>query len=421
MSIIAIFALPVLIAAPHQPNEPGSFTFRERTAALVTMPPKDHEIFNKARQLLNGPELVEYAIGRQPLFPNPAKPSAVYTYASKFIDISKPGWALFAPSGKLIAKGEVLPTAAQVLEALNKAGIQSPVKTLRDFLKKYPNSIEARAELMRLLRIKAVQQTRKKLDIEFKSLGELMNDGAIISYTTRGDNFPDISSFKSKQLDQQDDLAIWGHYAQELDKVFTDGTWPSFPNSMGDPVNYAPLDVCSQTMVAVYVRHLPKVEDMLMAYPADTQLWSLWLYMTQVTERQRGQFINRLSNIPPELRIDWPPTTIINSLVKNAQETNDWALVRSLLAPFWGQMKHDANLDSQLENNSVRINRQVNWDINYAPLLESMLRTASTPEAWEFVQAIVASIETRHMIDKCIELAIKCNRKDLAEEWGKMK
>ena len=420
MSIAAIFALSALIAAPQQPAEPGGFTFRERTAAFVTIAPKDHEIFNKARQLLNSPELIEYSIGRQPLNTNPARPSAAYTYAIKFIDISKPGWALFAPSGKLIAKGEALPTAAQVLETLNKANIQSPVKTLRDFLKKYPGSIEARAELMRLLRSKAIKQTRKKLDIEFKSLGELMNDGEINSYMSSGDDFPDISSFKSKQLDQRDDLAIWGPYAQELEKVFTDGTWPSFPYSMGDPVNYTPLEVCSPTMLAVYLRHLPKVEDMLMAYPGETRLWNLWLYMTQLTGRQRGAFVNGLPDMPPELRIEWPPNAIINTLVKNAKESSDWTLVRSLLDNFWDDMKRKAEWDSQ-RTSTTRMHRQVNWDINYAPLLESMLRTGSTPEAWEFAKAIMASTETRHMIDKCIELAIKCNRKDLAEEWGKMK
>jgi len=419
MSIAAFLALPALIAAPQQPAEPGGLTFRARTATLVIIAPKDHEIFNKARQLLNGLELVEYGIGTQPLYPNPKKPSPKYIYASKFIDISKPGWALFAPSGKLIAKGEALPTAAQMLEALNKANIQSPVKTLRDFLKKYPSHIEARAELMKLLRSKALQQTRKNLDIEFKSLGERRQDDESESVTImRGDDFPDISSFKSKQLSQRDDLAIWGPYAQELDKVFMDGTWPSFPYSMGDAMNHAPLEVCSPTMIAVYVRHLPKVEDMLMAYPDNHTLWSLWLYMTQITDRRRGAFINGLHNIPPELRIVWPPANIINSLVKNAQETNDWTLVRSLLDSFWDDLKHQAKWESQ---NTYRVYRQVNWDINYAPLLESMLRTASTSEAWEFVQTIMAIQDMRHMIDKCVETAIKCNRKDLAEEWGKMK
>ena len=422
MSIAAFLALPAIMLPPQQPAELGGFTFRERTAAFVMIAPKDHEIFNKAKLLLNSPELIEYAIGSQPLYPNPAKPSAVYAYVIKFIDISKPGWALFTPSGKLLAKGEALPTAAQVLEALNKANIQSPIKTLRDFLKKYPSSIEARAELMRLLRSKAIKQTRKKLDIEFKSLGELMNDGEINSYSSSGDDFPDISSFKSKQLDQRDDLAIWAPYAQELEKVFTDGTWPNFPYSMGDPVNYTPLEVCSPTMIAVYLRHLPKVEDMLMAYPGNAHWWNLWLYMTQLTGRQRGSFVNGLPDIPTELRIEWPPRAVINTLVKNAKESSDWALVRNLLNDFWDDMKRQAEWDSQrVKTSTVRMYRQVNWDINYAPLLESMLRTGSAPEAWEFVQAIMASQETRHMIDKCIELAVACNRKDLAEEWGKMK
>ena len=420
MSIAAFLVLPALIAAPQQPVEPGAVAFKTRTAVLVTIAPSGHEIYSRARQLLNGAELAEYSIPSYTLPPNPEQPTPTYTYASKFVDASKPGgWALFAPSGRLIAKGEALPTAAQVLEALNRANIQSPVKTLRDFLKKYPDHIKARAELMRLLRIKAIPQTRKNLGIEFKTVSERLRDGEISGYTRRrGDDFPDVSSFKSKHLGQRDDPAIWGPYAQELDKVFTDGTWPCFLSSMGDPTQYAPLEVCSPTMIAVYLRHLPKVEDMLMAYPADTQLWSLWFYMTQVTERHRGPFINRLSDIPPELRIEWPPTSIINSLVKNAQETNDWTLVRSLLDSFWDDLKHQAKWESQ---NTYRVYRQVNWDINYAPLLESMLRTASTSEAWEFVQTIMAIQDMRHMIDKCVETAIKCNRKDLAEEWGKMK
>jgi hypothetical protein len=62
----------------------------------------------------------------------------------------------------------------------------------------------------------------------------------------------------------------------------------------------------------------------------------------------------------------------------------------------------------------------VNWQVNYSPLLESMLRLHSDAEAHEFVRAVLSSPETRHLKDNCVEMAINCERADLAEAWRKL-
>jgi hypothetical protein len=46
-----------------------------------------------------------------------------------------------------------------------------------------------------------------------------------------------------------------------------------------------------------------------------------------------------------------------------------------------------------------------------------MIRLHSDAEAHEFVLAMLSSPELRQLKDKCIEMAIKCERADLAEAW----
>ena len=405
---------------PQASNDAVAFD-NVRTAILITVAPNDHPIKVQARQLRRSPELAEFELVLEALSPNPA-PNRISTYVGKFIDTSKPGWALFTPSGKLIASGSAAPTTEQILTALDRANIQAPVKTLRAFLQKHPDHIEARVDLLKLLRKKAVAQTKKALGIDAKSLRERVEDLEINSWTISPYDIPDTSSYDSKKLTSEDDITIWGPYAQELDVFFNDGSWRNILSALYDPDNHVPVEICSQTMHTLYIRHLPKVEEKLAALPGQPQLWGVWNYYVQVTRSNRGAaFANAFPEIPPELRIKWPPPPVINSLAKSAKTSGDWLLIRNLLDSFWREISGRAAVYSHPDpDRHYQYGRNVNWDVNYAPLLESMIRTGATQEAREFVQAIMSKPETSHFKSKCIELAINCERRDLAAEWGQL-
>ena len=410
---------------PPQPSIDPAIFKNERAGALVTIAPSDHEITRQARQILRSPELVEYSLGLKTYDLNPTNPDKIFTYTSRHIDISKPGFALFAPSGRLIARGNTAPTREQIKTALDSAGIQTPIKTLRTFLQQHPNHIEARGQLIGLLRDKAIAQTKAKLDIDSKSARERMQDsrGEGVSVSFNNNDLPDTSSFQSKQLESEDDITIWAPYAQELDMAFNNGTWSSLIGTINDTFNYAPVEICSQTMMVLYRRHLPIIEETLVTLPGRHDLWSLWFYFAKMTDKSGGAvFLDSFPDMPPELRIQWPPPNVVDFFVKSAKEAGDWGLIRKLLDTFWISLKNmAAHAKFAAENPNIRIKTywDINWSINYSALLESMLRTGSDDEAHEFVQAIKLS-QSPQLIGNCIELAVSCERSDLAEQWRRL-
>jgi hypothetical protein len=279
--------------------------------------------------------------------------------------------------------------------------------------------------LIGILKKKAIAQTKKMLDIDVKSLQERSAEQSNGAISWNHTDFPDISSYESKKLDSKEDLEIWGQYATEFDRVFNDGSWRSLISILCDKIGYVPVELCSPVMVIMYKLHLPKVEEALMALPGQSELWGMWHYFVNIIGKNRGTILaDAFPAIPPELRIEWPAPAVMDFLVKNARDTGDWRLVRNMLDSFWQQTKDQAANDARFEkqrnedpNNTFRMLRIVNWQINYSPLLESMMRLHSDTEAHEFVRTMLSSPELRQLKDKCIEMAIKCERADLAEAW----
>jgi hypothetical protein len=422
----ALASVVVFSAAPlHAQTDQSPFE-KEQTGAIVLIAPRSHALVTQARHLLRSPELAEFGLRIINLVPNPASTNKFYTYAAKHIDTSEPAWALFTPSGRAIAKGSAPPTVAQIATALAEAGIKTPAETLSAFLRANPGHTEARGQLMEILRKKTMAQTRRELDIDAKSLWERLEDELTNSISYSATDFPDTSSYESKKLDSEKDLEIWGQYASEFDRVFNDGSWCSLIPILSNNTNYVPVELCSPLMVMAYTRHLPKIEEKLIALPGRFDLWGIWIYFVNIAGKNRGAaLINAFPDIPPELRISWPPSALVEFLVKNAKDSGDWLLVRNLLDSFWERMKSAAEYDAKSEKqqsdpNYYRSARMVNWQVNYSPLLESMIRLHSDTEAHEFVHAVLSSPETRHLKDNCIEMAIKCEREDLAEAWGKL-
>jgi hypothetical protein len=268
-------------------------------------------------------------------------------------------------------------------------------------------------------------QTRRALDIDAKTLSERA-DEQTGGYSYSITDFPDTSSYESKKLDSKEDLEIWSQYAAEFDRVFNDGSWCSLIPILSNKTDYVPVELCSPLMVMAYTRHLPKIEEKLIALPGQNELWSIWSYFVNIAGKNRGAaLINAFPDIPPELRISWPPRALMEFLVKKAKDSGDWLLVRNMLDSFWKNMKSTAEYYAKSEKQQSDPNyrssaRMVNWQVDYSPLLESMLRLHSDTEAHEFVQAVLSSPETRHLKDNCVEMAIKCERADLAETWGKL-
>lgn len=416
--LLSLLALPALVA---QVPAPLAFLSQARTASLVVVAPRDHALARNARRALRTSELAPLELSYRGLDPGRKEDLERATALRALVALPAAGWALISPSGAVLASGGEPPVPSALVDALSRAGIQSPIQKVKAFLRTHPDHLEARQTLIRLLRKGAVARTRKLLEIEAKSLQERSQDGELQGYALNHTDVPDMSSYRTKRLEPLQDLETWGAYAQEVDRVFTDGTWPSLDLGMR-PDTDLPVEVCSPTMQALYLRHLPKVETLLAALPGTDNLWGMWLRLTAISGKQPGRaFAAGLPVPPPELGIEWPPSAVVEALVKDAQARGDWSIVRDLLDSFWKDAKEattHARERLRHPGEKERIGTLPNWDTGYGPLLEAMLRMGSEGEAQELVEGLALDPEKRSLVDRAIALAITCQKPTLARRWA---
>jgi len=269
---------------------------------------------------------------------------------------------------------------ALLTRTLAAAGIKPPIRVLRDFLQTHPGHLEARAELLRRLRRSAALRTTARLELP------------------QDTDAQDLAPFQGKRLKDLEDLEIWGPYAQELDRVFQDGSWRSLDLGMGRGL---PVEACSPTVQGLYARNLTKVESALAVLPGAAAYWEAWLRMSAVAGMDRGRaLIQGLVTPPPECRLPWPPPGVVAVLVRDAKKHGDWQLVRDLLQPFWEAWRERRG--------------DPDWG-SLGPLLEAMLRLRAEDEAGALVETLVG---VHALTERASALAAACKRPDLARRWA---
>ena len=369
---------------------PPALPFLEevRSAALVVLAPEEHPIAQAARQSMREQELAELEPSLVIL--DPDLQGKRYREARAALPaLPVQGWALLSPKGILLASGTGLPAASNLAKALEAAGIRSPIKALRAFLRNHPDHLEARSDLLRILRKGAQART---LSLQERRAAK------------------DTGLPPGKRLGPTEDLEIWGAYAQELDRAFQDGSWRGMELGL-EATGDLPLEASSPTVQSVCLRHTPKVEQALSILPGSPSLWQVWLRMTAISGARRSRaLIQGLTVPPPELRMEWPPKGVVAALVQDARKSGEWWLVRDMLQPFWEEWKE------RMKGTKPR-GLGADWAGSLGPLLESMLRTQAEGEACELAASLAASPETRPLLGKAVALATACRRQDLAQRW----
>lgn len=387
-----------------------------RTAVLVVAAPPGHAVAKAARKALREPELVDLELGLLEL--DPARQAARFAEVRAAVaGAPRLGWVLLAPKGTVLGKGTEAPSAPVLAAVLAGAGIQAPIKVLQAFLRTHPDHLEAREDLLRLLRRGAAARTRARLGLVGKTRSERLADGEPVGIAATAEAMPDLLPYEGKRLKEREDLELWAAYAQELDRVFQDGSWRSLDLGL-DPSQELPVEVCSPMMQTLYLRHLPKVEATLATLPDAPALWQIWLRMTAVSGSNRSRaLVQGLTLPPPEFRMVWPPPGVVGALVRDAQQHGNWWLVRDLLEPFWVGWKAQVERERAL-GGRTRTGLSADWAGSLGPLLESMIRGAAEGEAQELVNALAMIAETRPLVARAVALANACQRPDLARRWA---
>jgi hypothetical protein len=122
----------------------------------------------------------------------------------------EPSWIIITPDGKLVAFGSTIPSYEEFEELIMSTNISKPIPRLRQFLKQYPDNIDARARLVGLLRENAHRHTKQELKITQKAMWEAKDDKQYAILPPAGFVMPDTDPFKDLELEPEKDLLIWG-------------------------------------------------------------------------------------------------------------------------------------------------------------------------------------------------------------------
>jgi len=363
-------------------------------------------------------------------------------------------WAVVDSSERCLASGQDIPSAAELTRLLTAAGVKSPMRVLRDFLKTHPGHLEARIDLLRLQQQSAEQRTRAALGLEMGDTYNLATNlttlpvGAgsfMIRTDMAGGNATIISDRpkqtepipKDKVLEAVLDLQIWGGYAESLDRLLTGDDWVAVGLSFNADDN--PLEVCSPLVKGLYRRKISQVEAALERAPLNPRLWSVWIRMADVIgDRSTQAVVDKLTQRPGVGFSSWP-REVRSKLIEEARANNRWNYLADSL---WGEYENrlrtspsgvsvsfNTSSFSTTNSNQSDLSRQIfdsmfseEWNTLFEPLLEALICMNDLGRA----DSIMSALQERQkqgmwsetQMRKAIALANRCNKPDIARRWS---
>ena len=205
-------------------------------------------------------------------------------------------WGALDMKNNLIVSGIQTPETKEFDQMLERQGIKTPARQLRDFLRENPDHIDAMTDLLNEVR-------RRALHV--------------------------MPSSSSEDLDTETDLRTWAVLANETDKAFS-GSW------VGIDINFFRLDQeqperHSKLMRDVFRKHISKVEMTVREQPLNGTLWNIWAWMARSSPEYNWKlFVSTIepvrfpySNISHYL----PPPEVCAWLVEESKNKSDWETV----------------------------------------------------------------------------------------------
>jgi hypothetical protein len=428
----AIFALSISMTAPLLAQQPlvGS------SCTLMHFGERGGVLHDALQTLLRKDELAEMRINFHSIQPT----SEQYAqYVNEYGLAQDSAWALRVPIAgtyryRFAHQGKRLPTVEDIQNALEQAGIKSPIKLLRDFLKLHPDHLDARAQLLQMLREPAEARTRQALqlgatDIPKQTARAQASGGT--NFTFYNSVAVDTTALDGKTLKPEQDAEIWGQYAQELQTLFASGDWRLIGlNEISQRIQFqrqVPLDVCSPTMVQLYRRHLGRVEAFIEEFPASPHAWLLYGWMASITKHNSVRALYDRLVPPPEGAI-WPTEEILSLLIPEQEAKGNWGYIAETLWPGWPKTRlsirnrtTDYNFPNmpQSDNEMRRQGfKEARWNYGVRPLLESLIRTNRTSDAETVILGIAKYSHYRDFQGRAAALALSCGRQDLQAKWA---
>ena len=405
------------------------------SAYLLHVGESDDTLYKGLQALLRSDGLSEIVIA----FGSVQTASPDYANFAKELGLARDStWALTDGEGRCILQGGKLPGAEEIRNALDAAGVKSQIRALRNFLKQYPNHLDARRRLLEQLRPIAENRTQRALqldlDNERHSALNFMKDPAATYHWLSNSGFIDTSSLDGKRLGPEQDIVIWGPYAQELQTLFVNGDWRPNIHWLKTCI---PFELCSPTMIQIYKRHLAKVEARLEECPSNDYLWQYYAWMLSITKQNPAKaLIDRLPLLPYQF---WPINQALHLLISEERAKDNWWAIAEILMSDYPVflVVYNFNETIKLEESESLVSSdplypefakafakgalEVVWRDYINPLLESLIKTNRVAEAEKIVVDTARFSAFRDVQRRAAELALNCGWGDLQAKWLALK
>jgi hypothetical protein len=345
---------------------------------------------------------------------------------------SGPRWAFIDPSENCLAQGDEIPAAQALADQLDRAGVQSPLRRLRDYVRRYPDNVDGRLALLNMLWSIAEERTRGELGPNNLTWGQ--NYGRLqftsgYRRTARINEMLRVMDTDEKPflLSPEKDLKIWVRWADEFDRLMASGQWleSDFVFSNSDDF----LDRHSTIVTGIYRKRIGLVEDALRRWPGSDRIWEIWLHMALVLgDRSAKALVDTLAPMPDTVPGTWPPYEAKMVLVQQARHSGDWRSVRDLLWDSWLQFSQTISgiqrrlnaremygQERQMILGSQTFRTQ--WQQLMEPLIESLLRTGDIGGADSIVAQLKEYGGPGALSDLAAAVAARCDMPQLAARW----
>jgi hypothetical protein len=328
-----------------------------------------------------------------------------------------PQWTLVdARTEALLAHGAQLPTAESFGQTLEQAGFRDRAKELRAYIKRNPQVIEAREQLLDLLRQRGEAAAQQFMGIEALSPRDRLERGDLAGAlaAVRDPAPADLSS--AKKLDPVQDLEAWSAFAQAFDEAFRGGEWREMVFTWTREGRA--LDGGSPTLQGLYLRWLPAVESAMREEPDSVPLWNLWIWMSRTLgDRPIRPLLESLRPSPLIPKGDWPPARAARRLLATASSPADWLSLKEHYKAQWEGEPHA--LRGAPEKSELPLEQD--WEEGLGPLLECCLRSHDTAQADAYLREAMDASRWPGLAAKAAFLANRCGQPALAARWGALR
>ncbi|MCL1909247.1 MAG: hypothetical protein FWG12_07795 [Holophagaceae bacterium] len=341
-------------------------------------------------------------------------------------------WALVVNTdngAQCLIQGSKLPAISDVQNALEKAGIRSPISVLRGFLRQHPDHLDAQMQLLKFLRETAEDRTCNALKLDRDSFIDHGLQRRLIGEFSLG---IDTSRMEDKKLNPEQDISIWGPYAQELQALFSSGDWRlvSLPSTQGQ----IPVDICSPIMAQTYRRIVSRIEEHLEEHQSSPYLWQTYGWMNSIAKQNSLRVLaGRLVQVPDErssLPMNPLSESVLSQLIQEelANEKIDWHFIADTLMSGWQKRRvfvselakaaeFDIQMDEGAGKDSAQAQAEIVWKDYIQTLLEALIRTGKIEEAETVILFTVKYKVFRGLQRKAAHLAQSLGRQDLQHKW----